>query len=373
MEFSEMQEMIEEAQSDEGGVALPSAMETEQVGSSNAAEESPEEWATVKEPVTPDTLVETALALLGSLSSLATIAAPTASSFLANITEIAQPVVTQKLPSYIALLPTSVAAEEVKASPFLLVSASSSTFHATQSTAPVNPQANAKAEADLAVAVFTIAIAGAEYESRLSEPMQYLQRIIEAFKPMAYIANASNPYAESSHVPAYSAMADAYMEFAETVVRLDPTEQNIGHAFQALGTAQARLTEATNRLSNDPHLANYPGTPSKASLYLTRGNVELLRRRLSQHPSAAKGMFATALTLLKNAGVYYRGAVALAKQSGEVEVEKTATFRNLVVKGWEEGGVKEDAVAVRAMFTAEDVGRLVEEMIEDGLIGEEEG
>ena len=377
MEYSEMRELMEEAEHN-SGVPLPDARQpTTAAGSTDDASG---EWATVKEPVTPNTLLETALAQLGSLSSLATISAPTSSSLLANLSEIASPIVTQKLPSYIALLPTSITIDpdEAKSTPFLSISASTSTFHANQAAQVLNPQAAARAEADLAVAVFTAAIASAEFSSRLSETSQYYSRIQQAFAPLSQNA-AGSVYPESSHVPILSAYADALIEFAETLAEMSNSLSQAGQdegltaRWNALETAQAQLTTATNKIGNTP---SAEGSPTKAQLYLTRGNVELLRRQLALNSGASSTLKSNAKVLLKNAGVYYRGAAALAKQDGDMEVEKDGRLRNMVLQGLEGEVVKEVAEALKEWVEREGGGKdaveAVNEMIEEGLLGGQE-
>jgi hypothetical protein len=340
---------------------------------SRESTDEPEEWATVKEPVTPNTLIETALAQLGSLSSLATIAAPTSSSLLANLTEIAQPLITQKLPSYITLLPTSIDRdpEEQQATPFLSISASSSTFYATQSAADVNPQAAAQAEADLAVAIFTAAIAGSEHRSKLSDTAVYHERVTQAFEALSQKA-ASNAYPENSQVPILSAYADTLIEFAENVAEMQdaqPDPEASSHRWTALEAAQAQLTQATNKLPNAS--SGDPSLPSKAQVYFTRGNVDLLRRRLTQLPTASSTLRANGQVLLKNAGVYYRGSAALAKQDSNAELEGDASFRNRVVQAVEQNLVGDSATAVKKLLgseTAVEIDVAVDEMVQEGLL-----
>jgi tetratricopeptide (TPR) repeat protein len=374
MEFSEMQELMNETTIQPGSEQFPTSGLAEQ---SRGPTDEPEEWATVKEPVTPNTLIETALAQLGSLASLATIAAPTSSSLLANLSEIANPVVKQKLPSYIALLPTSVAREpdEPEATSYLSISASTSTFHANKDPTDVNPQASAQVEADLAIAVFTAAIAGAEYQSHLIYAAVYHERVIQAFQSMSQNLG-SGFYPKSSHVPILSAYADALIEFAENVAEMDdsqPDPEASTLRWTALETAQAQLTQATNILPNTSTADSL--MPSKAQVYFTRGNVELLRRRLTLLPSASSGLKSNEKVLLKNAGVYYRGAAALAKQDDNAELERDASFRNAVVQAIEQGQVRDSAGAVKEVFNSEigvETGAAVDEMVQEGLLPEDE-
>lgn len=375
MEYSEMQELMQEAND---GVPLGQSAIPVQPAAS-PSEEGSGEWATVREPVTPNTLLETALAQLGSLSSLATIASPTTSSLLANLGEIAAPLIHQKLPAYTALLPTSVAVDprDDKSTPFLSISAAASTFHATQGNQDVtNPQAAAKAEADLAVAVFTAALAAAEYESRLSETHQYQQRLQGAFAGLSQ-SIALGLYPDSAQVPIFSAYADALIEFAENVsgmyVQDVKQDDALAARWTALEEAQKLLTQATSKIGNA--VASDGGAPSKAQLYFTRGNVELLRRRLTLHASASPTLQKNTKTLLKNAGVYYRGAAGLAKQDGDADLEADAMLRNRIVQGLEQEVVKEAVEGLRAWVVREggqDALARLEEMVEEGLVGGED-
>ncbi|KIW08784.1 uncharacterized protein PV09_00719 [Verruconis gallopava] len=371
MEYSEIQELI--SQGPQNITEIQAKYPESEKISSDSPTIEPEEWATVKEPVTPNTLVETALAQLGSLSSLATISAPTSSSLLANLTEIAGPIVTQRLPGYLALLPTSVAKDpnEPDAPPFLSVSSSSSTFHAREKSDDNNPQASARAAADLAIAVFTVAIAGAEYRSKLCDIVQYYERVTQAFAPLLMNAGLGT-YPENSHVPIHSAYADALVEFAEYAAKMedqDPSPDALARRWTALETAQAQLTEATNKLP-DVLPAESP-LPTKAEIYFTRANVELMRRRLSQAPSASSAIKANEKILLKNAGVYYRGTAALAKRDGNAELEKDASERNKIIQALEQGLVKDSVTAIKEYFEAQDssdIAAIADEMAEDDLL-----
>jgi tetratricopeptide (TPR) repeat protein len=374
MEFSEMQELMNGAEDTPSNEDV-TLSEFPQPSSELADE--PEEWATVKEPVTPNSLIETALAQLGSLSSLANIAAPAPSSFLANLSEIAYPLIATKLPAYTALLPTSVSRDpkESDATPFLSVSTSNSTFHANQALVNSNPQASARVETALAIAVFTAAIAGAEYQSQLIETSAYRERITQAFESLSHLAG-SEVYPENSHIQLLSAYADTLIEFAENIAEMDEQGQDpdsLSFRWTALETAQGQLTQITSKLSNTA-LAD-PTIPSKAQIYFTRANVELLRRRLALAPSASSTLKANEKVLLKNAGVYYRGAAALAKQDGNSELDNDANSRNRVIHAIEQGEVGHSAKAVKKFLISafgNDDSAAVDEMLQEGLLVNDE-
>ncbi|KAE9990238.1 hypothetical protein EG327_001665 [Venturia inaequalis] len=303
VEYSQIQEMQNAA--DES----PSWNGKEQAPSSTKNNESKEgeQWAVVLESITPDTLIETALAQLGSLSSLATVAAPTSSTLLANLSEIATPIVTQKLPSYIALLPTSIPKDALgnTSTPFLAVSTSSSTFHPDTPAHATNPQSEAKTEADLAVAIFKCALSSAEHKSNLTSTETHTSRINEAFSALLETANNNETPIHSS-IQIHSANADILVDLADTLA-----EKEASHSDPDPATAQTRwtcLTQAQDLLTKVTTLLSSLGTttpdlPSRAQIYLQRGDIELLRSNLAHLPSATSSISASLPTLLKNAGV----------------------------------------------------------------------
>lgn len=375
MEYTQLQEM--QGAADE----TPPSNETKQASplTKKTGTEEGEQWAVVLESITPDTLIETALAQLGSLSSLATVAAPTSSSLLANLSEIATPIVTQKLPGYISLLPTSVSEDALgnKSTPFLVVSNSSSTFHADAPTHPTNPQAEAKTEADLAVAVFKSALSSAEYKSKLASTETYASRIKGAFSSLVETTNAETTPLPSS-IQILSAYADALIDLTDAITDLDPSLSQSDSAttrWTSLTQAQDLLTRATTLLSSPGATSSTDfDLPGRAQIYLQRGDIELLRSGLARLPSATSSISSSLPTLLKNAGVYYRGARGLAGQDGNEELKDEAGVKAGVVKvvegvwggGVMLGGMKEIFQGIEE----EVVGETVDEMVEEGLVDE---
>ncbi|KAE9969347.1 hypothetical protein EG328_006937 [Venturia inaequalis] len=321
VEYSQIQEMqnaADESLSWNGKEQAPPS------SSKDTESREGEQWAVVLESITPDTLIETALAQLGSLSSLATVAAPTSSTLLANLSEIATPIVTQKLPSYIALLPTSIPKDALgnTSTPFLAVSTSSSTFHPDTPAHATNPQSEAKTEADLAVAIFKCALSSAEHKSNLTSTETHTSRINEAFSALLETTNKEEATPIHSSIQIHSAHADILIDLADTLAEKDASQSDPDPA-----TAQTRwtcLTQAQNLLTKVTTLLSSLGTttpdlPSRAQIYLQRGDIELLRSNLAHLPSATSSISASLPTLLKNAGVYYRGAAGLAGKDGDGE------------------------------------------------------
>lgn len=375
MEYTQMQEI--QGAADEN----PPSNETDQTPPSTKRAESGEgeQWAVVLESITPDTLIETAIAQLGSLSSLATVAAPTNSSLLANLSEIATPIVTQKLPSYIALLPTSIPEDALgnKTTPFLVVSNTSSTFHPDAPTIPTNPQAEAKTEAELAVAVFKCALSSAEYKSNLTTTETHTSHITEAFSPLLETTTPSKEKLPST-IQILSAYADTLLDLADAIKETDPSLSKPDSAptrWTSLSRAQDLLTKVSSLLSSRVTSSSTDiELPSRAQIYLQRGDIELLRSGLARLPSATVSISTSLPTLLKNAGVYYRGARGLAGQDGNGELRDEAEVKAGVVKiaegiwggGIPVGGINEGFEGLDGDVVRE----IVEGMVEEGLIDE---
>jgi hypothetical protein len=371
MDFTEVQSMqaaateaAEEANDDE----------MDDGGAADAPDEDgPEQWATVIEPVTPSTLLDTALAQLQCLATLARIVAPTKSSMLANISELATPIADRKLPYYTSLLPTSVAIEDQPAA-FLSVSTTSSSFHRDAPPQAQNPQASAKLDADLAIAHFSASLADAEFRSGLINVQAYHERIELAYQPLQADESPANPNDTIRKLYSY---ADALTEFAETLAessaRSSSSNDGQTHRWSALSAAQTLLTKATDLLKSGA-VAHTAEGPSKAQVYLQRGDIDLHRYRLSRLPGATAAIGGGAGTLLKNAGVYYRGAAGLAVQDGNEDVAGEAGVKAGVVKlveGTSEGGAVLDSRKLFPDFEADVVRGIMEDMIAEGLVDDD--
>ena len=214
------------------------------------------------------------------------------------------------------------------------------------------------------MAVFTAAIAGSEYQSSLMAVDSYHSRIQEIFNALSENQSLGE-YPPSTRTPILAAYADALVEFAENVADMeskDPTPLSMSQRWTALESAQSRLTQLTNMLSSGGGSAG----PSKAQIYYQRGNVEMLRWGLARIPSASPAVKKGESVLLKNAGVYYRGAAGLAKQDGNAELELDAQIRADVVRAIE--GSQHGGLTFSTKVEG-DVHAKVDEMVEEGLIG----
>ncbi|KAF2435460.1 hypothetical protein EJ08DRAFT_338532 [Tothia fuscella] len=334
-------------------------------------EETPEQWATVLEPVTPSTLLDTSVAQLQCLATLARVVAPTQSSMLANISELAAPLTAQKIPYYISLLPTSVAEEEEKSAAFLSVSITAFSFHQGSPATSTNPRASAQLDADLAIAHFSANLADAEFGSQLLNAKDYYERVVDAYSPLQQ--SVRDDQSPSSHLRFLCEYADALTDFADSISESNNEREASAHRWTALSSAQTLLTKATDILKSSG-ASNNLSSPKKSQIYLQRGDIELQRWRLARLPSATASIASGAAVLLKNAGVYYRGAAGLAVQDGNEDIAGEAGVKAGVVKlvmDTSEGGVAFNPRNLFPNFEEDVVKGIMEDMIEEGLVDED--
>ncbi|MCJ1251203.1 hypothetical protein MMC30_008434 [Trapelia coarctata] len=158
--------------------------------------------------------------------------------------------------------------------------------------------------------------------------------------------------------------ADAFMAFvlgtysamASTPLSdLDLTELSDLH-WRYLTRALTDLTAATKL----PDVVNLP------KIHIRRGDCELMRFRLGEAPTLYKQAAQNAALLLKNAETYYRGAVKLAQVEKSQQEEWEAMVKEAVVNGLNGGGRKISELLRRDRARVQAV---IEEMTDEGLLG----
>jgi hypothetical protein len=389
LEFSESQMRAQEVEAE---VDLSSQPEHEGEGeggvqlermSTSSSSQAQQEWATVIEPVIARTLVDTALAELAALTTLVSLTSSSnnldSNSDYRAFAAVASTLTQQKLPQYIALIPTTAPESEVRSlqpSRFLSLSDTTPTLHVEQPPEPTNPQAEAKHETELASAVFAAALADAEYRSHLYPARTYFDRLFSLFN---LLEEGSSAHREKS-VQVYSALADALVTFAatveETILAADPSQREYEDAqslrWEALSRGASLLAETVTMLN-----AGVKGDdlPSSSSVDLLRGDIELLRRRILLDTTAASMVIDSAgnsaENLLTMAAHYYTEAYSMRSGSapGNDEEEKEEARVKGAVCAVIMGAPPTAAIDI---LTGEKtkVGDLVDEMLEEGLLGD---
>lgn len=320
LRFTEMQEEIKHMES--GSMQIPDVQQQQQsepepqldANDDAAAEDTPEQWAAVVEPVTKDTLVDTAVAQLEALTTLCNLLTFNPGDGLAWVEEYSSDLVQNRMPVY--------------------VEGSSREYEAT-----------------VARAKFICALTEVIYRSGRVEVETYHQEIIRAYGPELNL---------SADPEGLCSKADAHMSFNIAAADLPPThdseaiKKSLVLRWKSLSTALDALTAA----SKLPDADNLP------KIHIARGDVELNRWRLGSAPWEYAMAQQNGSLLLRNAQTYYRGAAALARRDGAAEERRDGTCKEAFAAGLE--GQKDKLMQLRRAAPKELLA-VAEDMMDDGL------
>lgn len=373
-EYEQMQAEIAKAQAsgeyqDAWKNDRPQPAETEEQDDAESASASSEghgDWATVEEPVTPVTILETCTAQLGALITLLGLYTP---EDLPSIEKKAQDglmTATEIIPALISIIDASLeqeAEEEQEAGPTLSIAQLSQAEAA--STTP-------KEDAILAAANFQASIAEAMYRSGRSTSTQYAQRVEQTFATLIKESqDTKNP--GLAYINIRSSYADALIDMASSIAdnvqytALSPTfASDLEIQWTALSQAQKILTE----LSSAPLSSLLPAS-QLADIFLARGDTELFRFRIAVTSGAKAAWVNSKAIVVANAGVFYRGARSYAQNAGATKTRTTADAKAIVaeiLKGVASGSStrKENWKGRSA-----DVAAVLGQMVEEGIVAEE--
>lgn len=295
-------------------------MEDDLTSPTSAASEE-ERWASVIEPVTGNTLIDTALAQLETLTALCGLLRSDSGSGLAWIQEYSSDLIQNKIQSYI--------------------DRSNRAGIMAQTWEIRNAKDN-----------FVSAFSEVSYRTGRIDLATYKKELDNSWGDVEL---GEDPEHLSEGADALIACSNAVLETLRS--NGDNIAPNLALCWQSLSRGLFFLTTATTL----KEVQNLP------QIHLARGDVELRRFRLGQEPWNYEPAQNNGPTLLKNAQTYYRGAAALARRDGAEEEE------------WE--GVAKQAIAaaiagddqlvldvVRTGIPSGKLGNLRDDMIEDGLL-----
>jgi len=263
------QEMLLEQQQagfddfEDGGVPL----DPDEKSASTPTSDASEQTATVESPVTINDLLDTVHASLSALTTLVSLTDP---SGLQTLGDMAQSLTESKAPAYISSL-------------------------------PAEDQGVATSVLALSRASFLAALTDAQYNALMVDLDTYVARL------------AAFDVLNADHDPnALCSQAEARTELSLSVLaRFDPSRELPAEiCWKQLSQAQALYSRAANL------------TPL-SQIYLSRGDVEMLRHRLAHmpHTQLPSGVRKSAPTLAQNAQTYYKGAARLAtNEEGELKL-----------------------------------------------------
>ncbi|WEW58815.1 hypothetical protein PRK78_004283 [Emydomyces testavorans] len=278
-----------------------------------------EQWAIVVEPVTKNTLVDTAIAQLETLATLCGLLTYDPDHSFAWIEEYSSDLLREKLNVY----------------------------------------------AEGTDRKYDVALARAKFISTFTEVVYRNGQVdLETYKNE--LNNAFNDGLDVSNDAAgLCGQAEALVSFnsavADTFNPKSPEELKtlLDLRWKSLSTALDSLTSASKLPSAGENLPK---------IHIARGDVEMYRWRLGNDPWNYGPANDNAALLLKNAETYYRGGAAIAKRDGWPREEREGTFKEALVKT-----LAGDPSQMETLVDAkEELTQVAEDMVEDGLIASED-
>ena len=317
LRYTEAQEHIRMMESGNFEQQHPSIPAEQPPQSESAATES-EQWASVIEPVTKSTLVDTAIAQLETLATLCSLLTSDQGASLAWIEEYSSDL-RQKIFSY---------------------AEGSDRQH----------------EVGLARAKFIASMAEVSYRSGRIDIETYKNELNRGFNDNLNISQDPGGLCSKAEalVSFNAAVVDTHMPQNQ-----DTLNKSLNFRWQALSTALDCLTAASK-------LANADNLPK---IHIARGDVEMYRWRLGRAPWGLAVSNENGHILLKNSQTYYRGGAAIARRDGWSEEEREGTIKEALSKAL--SGDVAQILDVMAGARGE-VMATAEEMVEDGLVATED-
>lgn len=276
---------------------------------SNMVQEEEEIWASISEPITNDTLVDTMLAQLEASTSLCSLITIQTMHILDWLGTYSRELVDTKLPIYLE-------------------------------------GTGRDAEARLAGINFVCAFSDAYFRCGRYTAQEYEE----------WIRNAFGSYENINNEPrALCDRAEAWITFNASLRRHSDQSHHLAARWNALSVAVQSLTAATK----------LPDAENLAGMHLLRGDVELSRYQLGQPPLNYPAAASNSAILLKNAATYYRGAQREADNSSLPQESMEARVKGAVAQGF--GG---DASAIKHLMQAESSATqlILEQCLDEGLV-----
>lgn len=318
MKFTEMEEQIMQMEPGEmdSEVPEPEAVEPQTAQGESPESEPQEQWAAIVEPVTKNTLVDSAVAQLDTLTALCNLLTfNPAAGGVGWVQEYSSELVETRLPAYVE-------------------------------------GSDRQYEAGLARAKFISALHDVLYRGGHTDAQTYKQEVGRAFGPELDVSN--DPEGLCSKAEALTSLNGA---FADVPPAEDPDTFKFccNVRWQSLSTALDSLTAASKLHSAE----NLP------KIHLARGDAEMQRWRLGRAPWNHAVAAQHGATLLRNAQTYYRGAAALARRDGETEAERDGSCKEAIAAALAGQRTKLDQIKTTSL---EQLIAVAQDMVEDGMV-----
>ncbi|RVD87707.1 uncharacterized protein DFL_001921 [Arthrobotrys flagrans] len=354
--FDDINNGEDDMDDDDGGVKPPPAERRNSTASSQSSNSggggNATQWASILEPTTKLSILDTALTMLEVQTNILTLSTPSTATttfskeYLEQITTHANTILTD----YILPIAGKLHEEEEYA----------------QLGLEVNEVSEKEIEATLSRTNFLTALAETKYHLGLSTLETWEEEVKSAFEPFTLYppSSSTGEYKGTMDLTtSWMALCDRSTAYTTLSTALLPT--NPSKSWKLLSTISSPSLSSATKLAPEKE---------KPGIYLARGNLELLRSRIPIE-AAQKGKE----VLLKNAGVYYRGVAASAASGliGAVdgvkiaELVEEAKVKEAVIKLEQEGDWEPLKGVVGGGVGRETVGRVVRGAVEDGVFGRE--
>lgn len=326
--LSRQEMMFEQHRSDfpdaeEGGVSID---QDEQPAATTASAHTAdtdmdEQSATIETPVSANDLLDTVHA---SLSALTTLIPLVDENALSNLGDMAHALTEDKAPRYINLLPEQ-------------------------------EQDSARLTVALDRAVFVATYANFQFEAQMIELQTYIERL-----------SCFDVPGKESDAGMLCADADARIEVVLSALDRYGEESSDLPAticWKQLGLSQDLYSQASKLTSEDAQ-------DRKADVYKSKGDLELLRHRIASIRNAdlSDVVAKSAKTLIANAQTFYKGAVSLAKQADDEDVEEAAEQRGMIAR--EIAALLYGGPAASGERDEEDLMEILEGCVDEGIVGQ---
>ena len=294
---------------------------TQDTPTANTSDVSEEEiWASVEEPITRETLVDSAVGQLNTLTAICGLDDFRNHGNLAWVEEYYRDTLHDKIKFYV-------------------------------------DNAVRRQEASLAKAKFVAAVSDTAFRSGRIDLPTYERELNAAF---------SNPEFDlTNDAQGLCDTAEAELTFSASI-QDSITDARAAEPPQVAATCWRHITKALDSLTAASKL---PDAYNLRRIHLRRGDCEMTRLHLGEAPLSYDLAINSMPTLLKNAGIYYRGARTIAIRSKSDEEEQTdADIKEAVVLT-----LSGDAQKLKTLMReqSDDVETVAKDMRDEKLLGEE--
>ncbi|KAF2258380.1 hypothetical protein CC78DRAFT_549183 [Lojkania enalia] len=356
--LSEVEKGLEAGQNATTQVLQQDRMET-----SSTISDERGDWATIIEPVTPETILETCTAQLEALSTLLCLYDPSDRHSLKRKVQMGLETAEGKIPALANLLQDS--STDLSEEPAL-----GPTLSIAPSGVVEVPKTSPRDDAFLAAANFKVSVAEVAYRHGDSSAVEYGKQIEQIFASLDYTDNPD----DLASVNVRCAFADALINLASAVsenAQYTASSPNfitdLESQWSALSQAQAILTHISSGVYSTRLSAS-----RLADIFLARGDTDLFRFRISLFYVAKSAWVKSKAVLVSNAGVFYRGARSYAKRAGAVDVQRTADAKATVAEILKAAASGLEERKEHWKSETAEVVRVLEQMVEEGIVGRED-